>query len=256
MSLASQTGTITTSSSTVTLQLPLAEPVASTAMVTISGTYAGVSIAFEAQDNASNWYAVEATKMDTGVSESTRTMATNGSQAWVIGVQGFNAVRVRSTAYTSGTANVYLVAGSWPISVNAYGGNQTVTISNVGTAPPGATGTSQTALTGSSSGAAQANNSTLTGAASKYTYISGFAVTGTGATAQSVLDITITGVVTGTMHFALNIPAGATTAITPLVVSFGQPIQSSAVNTNIVVNVPSFGAGNTNAASSAWGFVM
>ena len=84
----------------------------------------------------------------------------------------------------------------------------------------------------------------------------GFIITGAGATAASVVTVTVTGTITGTLSFALVIPAGATTSITPLIVEFSRPIPASAANTAIVVNVPSFGAGNTNAAVVAHGFQL
>jgi hypothetical protein len=39
-------------------------------------------------------------------------------------------------------------------------------------------------------------------------------------------------------------------------VSFPIPVPASAVNTNIVVTMPSLGAGNTNATCSAQGFLL
>lgn len=104
-----------------------------------------------------------------------------------------------------------------------------------------------------SANAAAANNQTLAGAAAKTTYITGFAITGGGATAGSIIAVTITGP-TNTLTFYIVIPAGVGVSITPLIVEFSRPIPAAAVNTAIVVNVPSFGAGNTNAAAVARGF--
>jgi len=91
--------------------------------------------------------------------------------------------------------------------------------------------------------------------AGKTTYISGMVITGSGATAASVITVTITNTVTQTMNYNIVIPAGVTTTITPLVVSFVPSIPANAVNTIITVTVPAFGAGNTNAAVSIWGFI-
>ena len=112
----------------------------------------------------------------------------------------------------------------------------------------------QTALTASSANAAAANNQTLAGAAGKTTFISGFEITGAGATAGSTIAVTVTGTITGTLNYRLVIPAGAGVAIVALIVMFSVPIPASAVNTAIVVNVPSFGAGNLDAAVVAHGF--
>lgn len=105
----------------------------------------------------------------------------------------------------------------------------------------------------SSASAASPNNQTLPGAAGKRTYITGFTVTGGGATAASVIAVTITGL-TNTLTFHVAIPAGATAGVTPLIVEFKRPIPASADNTAIIVNVPSFGAGNTSASATARGF--
>lgn len=68
--------------------------------------------------------------------------------------------------------------------------------------------------------------------------------------------MTVTGCVGGPLNFALVVPAGAGASITPLQVDFSRPIAGSAVNTAVVVNIPSFGAGNTNAAVTAYGFQL
>ena len=105
----------------------------------------------------------------------------------------------------------------------------------------------------SSANPAAANNQTLAAAAGFRTYITGFSVTGGGATGASIIAVTITGL-TNTLTYHVPIPAGAAVGVTPLVVQFIRPIPASADNTAIVVNVPSFGAGNTAASASAQGF--
>lgn len=97
--------------------------------------------------------------------------------------------------------------------------------------------------------AASANNQTLAAAVGRRTYISGFSLTGGGAT----LSVTVTGLA-NTLNYSVAVPAGASVGITPLHLRFHPPLPASADNTPIVVNVPSFGAGNTNASASAWGF--
>lgn len=109
-------------------------------------------------------------------------------------------------------------------------------------------------LVGASSLAAQANNVSLGGVAGKMTYLTGFEITGLGATAGSTISVTIGGTGLATPPtFSLTIPAGATTAITPLNIYFPTPIPASAVGQAITVNVPSFGAGNTAANVVAHG---
>lgn len=101
--------------------------------------------------------------------------------------------------------------------------------------------------------AAAVATATLAAAANQTTYITGFTVTGAGATAGSVVLVTVTGCVGGTMTFVLAVPAGAGVGITPLVVDFPHPVPATGPNTAIVVSAPSFGAGNTNAAVVATG---
>lgn len=102
--------------------------------------------------------------------------------------------------------------------------------------------------------AATAGSATLAGAPGKTTYITGFQVTGSGATAASVISITVTGVLGGTITYAYAVPAGATLEGPILTIEFTKPIPASGPNTAIVVNLPSMGAGNTNAAVSAQGY--
>ena len=109
-------------------------------------------------------------------------------------------------------------------------------------------------LTASATGAASAITATLAAAVGKTTFITGFQITGAGATGASVIVVTITGVITGTMSYDIVVPAGVTASITPLIVTFPVAVPASATNTTIVVNVPSFGAGNTNSAVAAQGF--
>lgn len=110
----------------------------------------------------------------------------------------------------------------------------------------------------SSSGnvAAASAVATLAGAAGKTTYITGFVITSAGATAAAVVAATLAGIVGGTATFTYATVAGATTPNAPLTVIFPEPIPASALNTAIVLTLPSLGAGNTNATVSAFGFQL
>ena len=111
------------------------------------------------------------------------------------------------------------------------------------------------ALASSSGNVANASAvATLAGAAGLTTYISGFEITGAGATAASVVTATITGLLGGTLTYVIAVPAGVTAPLPSLVVPFFPPLPSSSVNTNIVVTLSALGAGNTNAAVVAHGF--
>jgi hypothetical protein len=85
--------------------------------------------------------------------------------------------------------------------------------------------------------------------------LQGFIVAGRGATGASAIAVTVTGLV-NTLTFYYTVVAGATTANPQLTITFSPPVPASDVYTTIVVNVPSFGAGNTSAAVNAWGFQL
>jgi hypothetical protein len=107
----------------------------------------------------------------------------------------------------------------------------------------------------SNTGAAAAITATLAAVAGKRTFLTAFCVSGAGATAASVITVTITGLAV-TLSYKLAVPAGAAVGVTPLMATFPQPIPASADNTAIVVNVPSFGAGNLHAAVVASGYQL
>jgi len=111
----------------------------------------------------------------------------------------------------------------------------------------------QTAVTSSSTGANSAITATLAAQAGKTNYLSGFEVTAGGATAGSIINVTVTGVLGGTMTYAVSVPTGVTLGAS-LVVEFPLPIPASAVNTAIVVNVPAAGSGSTVQTAVAHGF--
>jgi uncharacterized membrane protein len=102
--------------------------------------------------------------------------------------------------------------------------------------------------------AAATATATLAGVDDEITYITGFELTGAGATAASNITGTITGLAGGTMSYVVSIPAGVTVGIEPLVVEFSMPLAASGPNTAIVVSFPSFGTGNTNAVVNAHGY--
>lgn len=115
-------------------------------------------------------------------------------------------------------------------------------------------GASEPVANSSGNVAAASAVATLPAAAAKTTYISGLSFTATGATAAASVTATVTGLAAGTLSFTFTAPAGATLACTPLNISFTPPLPASAVNTAVVVTLPSLGAGNTNAVATAWGY--
>jgi hypothetical protein len=136
---------------------------------------------------------------------------------------------------------------------NPYRPVFTVAVDTAGNAPSWSLASTPINATSGNVAAASAV-ATLAAAAGKTTYITGFDITGGGATAASVVTATVTGLLGGTQSYTIAVPAGATLGITPLFVSFPTPYPASAVNTAIVVTVPSLGAGNTNTVANARGF--
>ena len=96
-------GTITTAASVVG---PVSVTNRNVVTFSISGTYAGVTFVIEASDDGTNWYGLQSINNSTGVAAATWTPGTNGIASYDAAVGGYTSVRVRATAWTSGTANV------------------------------------------------------------------------------------------------------------------------------------------------------
>jgi len=96
---------------------------------------------------------------------------------------------------------------------------------------------------------------TLAGAAGKTTYISGFTCNAAGATGALAVDLTVAGVLGGTLHNSFTFPVTPAAAY-PFVEQFIPPLPASAVNTAIVITLPAGGVGNTSASCNAQGFQL
>lgn len=147
---------------------------------------------------------------------------------------------------------------STPVSLvqaNAAGVEQAVSPLNpLAIAPLGYPATA-VALTGGSGNVANAPAvGTLTPSATTTAYISGFEVTGSGATAALPVTVTVTGLLGGTRSYTYNFAAGALVGNLPLIVDFVPPLPASAINTPIVVTCPASGAGGTNNTVVAHGY--
>lgn len=97
---------------------------------------------------------------------------------------------------------------------------------------------------------------TLAGTAGKTTYLTGFEITGTGATAGAAVAVTVTGVLNGPLTYIYTAATGAAVANTPLIVSFPEPLAASAANTGITVSCPALGAGNAHNSTNAHGYQL
>jgi hypothetical protein len=117
--------------------------------------------------------------------------------------------------------------------------------------------TGSTPLSAGSANVANASGvATLTGTATTTVYITGFQVTGAGATAGAAVTVTVAGLLGGTRSFTYTFATGAAVTNQPLLVQFLVPLPASAVNTAIVVTCPASGAGGTNNTVNAQGFYV
>jgi hypothetical protein len=90
----------------------------------------------------------------------------------------------------------------------------------------------------------------------KTTYIAGFSVTGSGATAGLPVNVTLVGLKGGNLSFTYTAAAGVLVGNTPLIIEFPTPIPASATNTAITLSCPSLGSGNTNNVANIHGFQL
>lgn len=97
---------------------------------------------------------------------------------------------------------------------------------------------------------------TIPAASNKTTYITGFDITGSGATVGSVVTCTLTNTGSGTHSYTFAATAGALLSDTPLVKSFATPLKATAQNTSPVLSCPSLGTGNTNMTINADGYEL
>ena len=102
------TGNITTASGTVTANISRASNV----MIQVAGTYAGVNLTFEGSvDNGTTFFIVQAVRSDANTIETTSGVIASTTRAWELSVNAMTNVRVRSTAYVSGTAAITILPG-------------------------------------------------------------------------------------------------------------------------------------------------
>jgi hypothetical protein len=94
----------------------------------------------------------------------------------------------------------------------------------------------------------------IAAAASKKNYCSGVDLTGLGATAAGSVNVTLAGILGGTMTWVVEIPAGVGLGIQGLELRFNPPLEASAANTAITFSAGAFGAGNTKACANIYGF--
>ena len=116
---------------------------------------------------------------------------------------------------------------------------------------------SQTPADATAQGAASAIAPSIGGAAGTLAFITSFRIEGLGATAGSVIQAVLNGVLGGAITYEVTIPAGAAIAIVPVTDQFGgRGLPASGAGVAITLNVPSFGAGNTFSEAEVQGFIQ
>lgn len=99
------------------------------AVLMASGTFAGINLAFEASLDGTSWFAVQGARTNANIIESTSgVLSATPAYAWEFGAASYSFLRVRATAFTSGTMSVV-----WSGGANATAPAQAI--------PPLATGT-------------------------------------------------------------------------------------------------------------------
>lgn len=102
--------------------------------------------------------------------------------------------------------------------------------------------------------AAGAAAASIPAVAGKLNYITGFSVTGTGATAGQAVVITVTGLSGGTITFTHASATGVAVGNAQFNYEFPAPHPASAINTAISVSCASLGAGSTNNVTNVFGY--
>lgn len=169
------------------------------------------------------------------LSNATTSIASNTNGIWH-GPVVYRFLAMQCTGYSSGTQTaiieLYENPAWWFQSVVQVAGSSN-NIGNVGALglPIGAT-----QVNNSATGTNATATATLTGAANKFTYLTGFEVDSSGVVA-AVTTITISGIVGGPLTY--EVP----TSFTNKVVEFNMPLQSTTVSTNITVAIGALGTG-------------
>jgi hypothetical protein len=110
---------------------------------------------------------------------------------------------------------------------------------------------------GSGTVAAATATATAPAVAGKTFFMTGITLTGSGPTTASAIDLTVTGILNGTLHYTITPLAGVLLAAFPngmLNFVFQDPIPASAQNQAVAVVMPSLGGGSTNATATLYGF--
>lgn len=95
---------------------------------------------------------------------------------------------------------------------------------------------------------------TLAAVANKTNYVTGFDITGTGATVGLAVTATLAGLAGATLNYTVAAAVGALVSNSPMTVTFSPPLPASAVGVAVTLTLPALGAGNTNACVNLRGY--
>jgi len=161
------------------LDVPVANYAAAT--VTVSGTYAGATIAFDFSDptGGTNYFQEICARTDVNTLETGETLPSNQTRAWQCPIYGETRFRVRLSAYSSGTANVW-------ITLTATAIDPSPVVATVAANVAGSSDPCQSSSVTKSSVAINISSATTTQlvalSAGKVVYACGFTASGTGTT--------------------------------------------------------------------------
>src|SRR5260221_13594991 len=96
---------------------------------------------------------------------------------------------------------------------------------------------------------------TLTGAAGKFTYLTGWSITIVDTATGGAAELSISGVNGGPLLYEID-AQGVANASNPYGETLTTPLQSTAVNTSIVLNLPTLGAGTGKVSVVAHGYLL
>lgn len=91
--------------------------------VNVTGTFVATLVFEATTDGGTSWFAVSAWPVASpGIVSGVPVQSVTGAGQWVIPVQGFNQIRVRCSAFTSGTANVAIESSASGFLCTSVGG--------------------------------------------------------------------------------------------------------------------------------------
>ncbi len=152
------TGDITANGQTVSAAVDRASNV----MIRCTGTFAGSNCTFEGSiDGGTTWFAVQACRTNANTIETTTgVLGAAPAYAWEMSVNALTNVRVRATAFTSGTQSWRILPGAYAtepipaIQTHPVTGSGTFTVAGTATTTPVTPTTTRTVTTASTNTAA------------------------------------------------------------------------------------------------------